>query len=131
LVGGVTEPQTCPLCGFQIWSVSDAPRDSRSWQKYDVPGRYFRHMNENHPDYWKWTRRLNREYLLVIFVPALAIITLAFMLYQYQIVSLDTARGVGFLAVPAVFLGVILVWIFVEFRGTKRFREAWKQEHPI
>jgi len=88
-------------------------------------------MNENHPDYWKWTRRLNREYLLVVFVPALAIITLAFMLYQYQIVSLDTARGVGILAVPAIFLGVILVWIFVEFRGTKRFREAWKQKHLI
>jgi len=88
-------------------------------------------MNENHLDYWKWTKRLNREYLLVVIVPASAIITLAFMLYQYQIVSLDTARGVGILDVPAIFLGVILVWIFVEFKGTKRFRETWKQEHPI
>lgn len=85
-------------------------------------------MNENHPAYEKWRERINHTYVFAIVAPVLAIVTLAVILYYGQIVSIDTARTLGFLAMPSVFVGWFTVW-FLEIRGTKRFHAMWKEEH--
>ena len=127
MVGGFPYPQMWPICGGQIWSDLDVPPGRKGWEEYDALGRYFRHMNENHPVYEKWRKRINHRYLLAILVPTLGIVTLAFAFYYSQIVSIDSARSVGLLAIPSIFAGWFIVWAF-EARGTRRFHKAWKEE---
>ena len=128
MAGGFPYPQQCPICGGQIWSSREVPPGRKGWEEYNALGRYFRHMNANHPVYEKWREKINRRYVLATVGPALAIVSIAFTLYHSQVLSLDSARTVGFLAIPSIFVGLIIVWFF-EATGTKRFHESWKAEH--
>src|SRR2546428_3873123 len=110
-------PQYCPVCGERTWSSQDTETASEARRRYSV------HIHTNHPEYERWNRQLERGSTFMLMAALFVLVT--FLL----IASMDTAR---LFTIP---LCIVLIFIIsnivliVRRRGTKRFRDLWKQVH--
>src|SRR2546426_9431559 len=102
MTGGASPPpKNCPVCGGKIWAMEDIPR--LGWKEYDVPGRYRRHMTENHPVYAVWRGRMSMKYVIALVAVVFGLSFLGLGLAQYyfclaevvQIISLSAFLAAG------------------------------------
>ena len=129
MTGGASPPpKNCPVCGGKIWAMEDIPR--LGWNEYDVPGRYRRHMTENHPVYAVWRRKMSMGYVVALVAVVFGLSFLGVGLAQYQVWSAQVGQIISLSAFPAAGVVMVIIWTFVQ-KGTKRFRERWHQEHGM
>ena len=99
MTGGASPPpKNCPVCGGKIWAMEDIPR--LGWKEYDVPGRYRRHMTENHPVYAVWRRKMSMNYVIALVAAVFGLSFLGVGLAQYQVWSAQVGQIISLSAFP-------------------------------
>jgi hypothetical protein len=80
------------------------------------------HVHTNHPEYERWNKQMKMKYF----------VTILLALVPPSIVILATPINVARLFVILIWASALIVGASVwaaQRKGTRRFRDSWKQEH--
>lgn len=110
-------PKKCPGCGQSIWLKWDNVPTS-PWQRYNT------HVQSNHSDFEKWSRRSGFTYFLAV-VPFFA-----FALSATMATSSSEASFLAIMMFPSMFAVIFIVW-FYHRRLKNGFRHEWQNHIGI
>jgi len=73
---------------------------------------------------------MSMNYVIAMVAVLFGLSFLGVGLAQYEVWSAEVGQVISLSAFPVAGVVMVIIWTFVQ-RGTKRFREEWKQEHGV